>query len=43
MEYIQPKLFSTLNMGDIQIFSVGNVQDYDKVYEYKDIAKDIHD
>jgi len=42
MEYHHPKLFSTLRIGDIQVFSAGNVQDYDRVYEYKDDEKDIH-
>lgn len=42
MEYTYPKLFSTLNLGDIKVFSAGDIVDYDNVYEYKDDTKDIH-
>lgn len=41
-EYNHPKLFTTLSIGDIEIFSAGNIQVYDEVYEYIDLAKDIH-
>lgn len=41
-KYIHPKLFSTLSIGDIEIFSVGNIQDYDHIYEHKDANKDNH-
>lgn len=41
-EYKHPKLFTTLSIGDIEIFSAGNIQDYDEIYEYIDLAKDIH-
>lgn len=40
--YSQPNLFSTLKIGDIQVFSAGSIIDYDRVYEYKDDEKDIH-
>ncbi|MBU5440060.1 FAD-dependent oxidoreductase [Tissierella sp. MSJ-40] len=42
MEYNHPKLFTTLRIGDIELFSAGNVKEFDKVYEYKDDSKDIH-
>lgn len=41
-EYTHPKLFTSLTMGDINIFSVGNILDYDEVYEYIEEGKDIH-
>ncbi|NLY67656.1 MAG: NAD(P)/FAD-dependent oxidoreductase [Tissierellia bacterium] len=41
-EYKQPKVFTTLEIGDIKIFSAGNISNYDKIYEYKDPGKDIH-
>ncbi len=41
-EYIHPKLFSTLAIGDIEIFSAGNIQDYDEIYEYCDEIKDLN-
>lgn len=41
-EYNHPKLFTSLTMGDINIFSVGNILDYDEVYEYVEEGKDIH-
>ncbi|NLC04782.1 MAG: NAD(P)/FAD-dependent oxidoreductase [Tissierellia bacterium] len=42
VEYKQAKLFTTLSIGDIKVFSVGNILDYDEFYEFKDISKDIH-
>lgn len=33
--YEQPKLFTKLDMGPIQIFSVGDISQYDEVYKYK--------
>lgn len=41
-EYNHPKLFTSLNIGDIEIFSAGNIQEFDEVYEYIDLANDIH-
>lgn len=41
MEYIEPKPFSSLRIGDIKLFSAGDILDYDQIYEYKD-GKDIH-
>lgn len=41
-EYNHPKLFTSLNIGDIKIFSAGNIQDFDEVYEYIDLSKDVH-
>lgn len=41
-EYNHPKLFTTLSIGDIEVFSAGNIQDYEEVYEYIDLSKDIH-
>lgn len=34
-EYDVPKLFAALDIGDIHLFSAGQVADVDKVYEYK--------
>lgn len=41
-KYIHPKLFSSLKMGGIQIFSAGNIIEYDRIYEYLDKERDIH-
>lgn len=35
-EYEQPKIFTTLQVGDINLFSAGNVDQYDEVYRYED-------
>lgn len=40
--YTQPNLFSTLKIGDIQLFSAGDIVDFHRVYEYKDDEKEIH-
>lgn len=40
--YTQPKLFANLKIGDIEIFSAGDITSYDEVYEYIDEDKDIH-
>ncbi|MCG4565809.1 FAD-dependent oxidoreductase [Anaerosalibacter bizertensis] len=34
-EYISPTPFTTLRIGDISLFSAGNVKEFDKVYEHK--------
>ncbi len=34
-EYDIPKLFASLNIGDIKLFSAGQISDVDKVYEYE--------
>lgn len=34
MEYEQPKLFTNLEIGDISIFSCGDVSNYDEMYRY---------
>lgn len=39
--YEQPKLFTSLEIGDINIFSVGRVSDYDGMYRF-DEGKDHH-
>ena len=41
-KYEIPKMFSTLNIGNIKVFSAGDIVNYDKVLEYKDESKDIH-
>ena len=41
-EYNHPKLFTSLNIGDIDIFSAGDIQVFDEAYEYIDLSKDIH-
>lgn len=35
-EYIHPKPFTSLRVGEIKLFSAGNILDYDKIYEYRD-------
>lgn len=40
LEYIQPKIFTNLQIGNIKLFSAGEINDFDSVYEYKD--KEIH-
>lgn len=42
MEYEQPKIFTTLDLGDIKVFSAGAINNYDKIYEYKDNSRGIH-
>ncbi|NMB27189.1 MAG: NAD(P)/FAD-dependent oxidoreductase [Tissierellia bacterium] len=42
MEYTGLKPFTTLRLGDIKIFSVGDIEKFDKVYEYRDEDKSIH-
>lgn len=35
-EYEMPKLFTSLDIGDINIFSCGEVSNYDEIYKYDD-------
>ncbi|WP_313757379.1 FAD-dependent oxidoreductase [Tissierella sp.] len=42
LEYNQPKIFTTLKMGSIELFSAGIIDDFDRVHEYKDDERDIH-
>ena len=42
MEYSRPRIFTKLEIGDIKVFSAGNINNYDKIYEYKDSGKGIH-
>ena len=42
VEYDKPKLFATLQIGEIQLFSVGLINDFDKVYEYENKEEEIH-
>lgn len=42
LEYNHPKIFTTLQIGSIELFSAGVINDFHKVYEYKDDEKDIH-
>lgn len=41
LKYIEPRLFTSLQLGDIKLFSVGNINEYTKIYEYKDTEKDV--
>lgn len=41
-DHISPELFTTLELGDIKIFSVGDIEDTDSVYEYKNEEESIH-
>lgn len=40
--YTNPRPFTTLRLGDISVFSAGDVNDFDRVYEYKEEEKEIH-
>lgn len=40
LEYIQPKIFANLQIGSIKLFSAGEINDFDSVYEFK--HKEIH-
>jgi nitrite reductase (NADH) large subunit len=42
MEFDSPKLFTNLKIKDIQVFSAGDIKDYDRIYEYIDEENDIH-
>lgn len=42
LEYNQPKIFTNLQIGNINLFSAGIINDFDKVYEYKDEDQEIH-
>lgn len=42
LEYVQPKIFTNLKIGNVKLFSAGVINDFDKVYEYKDEKKHIH-
>lgn len=42
LEYSQPKIFTNLQIGNINLFSAGIINDFDKVYEYKDEDQEIH-
>lgn len=42
LEYNQPKIFTTLQIGNIELFSAGIINDFDRVYEYKDDENLIH-
>lgn len=42
LEYSWPQPFTMLKLGDIQLFSIGEVKEYDKAYEIKDNNGDIH-
>lgn len=35
VEYIWPKPYTMLKLGDIQVFSIGDITGYDKIYEVK--------
>jgi len=35
-EFIKPNIFTNLQIGDIKLFSAGVIDNYDKVYEYKE-------
>lgn len=40
-EYTHPKPFSSLRIGDIRLFSAGDILDYDQIYEYRNENQDI--
>ncbi|TJX14818.1 NAD(P)/FAD-dependent oxidoreductase [Tissierella creatinini] len=42
MVYDKPKSFTSMRLGDIQVFSAGDIKNFDQVYEYIDYEKDIH-
>lgn len=41
-EYIRSGLFTTLQLGDIKIFSVGSIEETHEIYEYKNQDESIH-
>lgn len=41
-EYIRSGLFTTLQLGDIKIFSVGSIEESHEIYEYKNQDESIH-
>lgn len=41
-EYTEAKPFTTLRLDDIKIFSMGDIDRFDKIYEYKDDDGTIH-
>lgn len=42
LEYVQPKIFTNLQIGGVKLFSAGVINDFHKVYEYKDKENHIH-
>lgn len=42
VKYILPRLFTTLNIGNIKVFSAGDIVNYDKILEYRDDHREIH-
>lgn len=40
-EYTHPKPYSSLRVGDIKLFSAGNILDFDDIYEYRDVNQDL--
>lgn len=42
MKYDKPKPFTMLQIGEIKLFSIGNIQNFDSVYEYKNEDKGVH-
>ncbi|MCF6465726.1 NAD(P)/FAD-dependent oxidoreductase [Clostridium sp. Cult2] len=42
IEYTEAKFFTSLSIGDIKLFSVGNIKEFDRLYEYKEESKNIH-
>lgn len=42
LEYTEAKLFTSLLLGDIKLFSVGKIREFDRTFEYKDANQDIH-
>lgn len=42
LEYVHPKIFANLQIGSIKLFSAGDINDFDSVYEYKEEENQIH-
>lgn len=42
LEYTEAKLFTSLLLGKIKLFSVGDIKEFHQFYEYKDESKNIH-
>lgn len=40
--YTNPRPYTTLQLGDLSLFSAGDVKDFDRIYEYKEEEKEIH-
>lgn len=40
LEYIEPRPYTSLQLGEIKLFSIGNINEYDGIYQY--ISERVH-